>query len=103
MEAKRLPRKAYNMLTNIRNNGYRKYKYYIYACSPGITSNAKSDTEYTDFKKSESTNILAIEVRERVNNNYQNHIKIFTDGSVLGSLDSGAGFVIPDLKVQKSF
>ena len=32
-----------------------------------------------------------------------NHIKIFTDGSVLDSLDSGAGIVIPELKVQKSF
>ena len=103
MEAKRLPRKAYNLLVNIRNNGYRKYKYYIYASSPGITSNAKSDTDYTDLKKSGSTNILAIEVREHVNNNYQKHIKIFTDDSVLDSLDSGAGFVIPDLKVQKYF
>ena len=28
---------------------------------------------------------------------------MFTNGSVLGSLDSGAGYVIPDLKVQKSF
>ena len=28
---------------------------------------------------------------------------IFIDGSVLDSLDSGAGFVIPELKVQKSF
>ena len=62
---------------------------------------AKFDTDYTDIKKkSESTNILAVEVREHLNNNYQNHIRIFTDGFVL---DSGAGFVIPDLKVQKSF
>ena len=53
--------------------------------------------------KSESTNILAIPVREHLNNKYQNHIKIFTDGSVLDSLDSGAGFVIPDLKVQKIY
>ena len=37
------------------------------------------------------------------NNKYQNHIKIFTDGSFLDSLDSGAGFVIPESKVQKSF
>ena len=58
--------------------------------------NAKFDT---DLKKSGSTNILAIEVWEHLNNNYQNHIKIFTDGSVLDSLDSGAGFVTPDLKV----
>ena len=38
--------------------------------------NAKFDTDYTDLKKSESTNILATEVREHLNNNYQNHIKI---------------------------
>ena len=65
--------------------------------------NARFDTDYTDLKKNESTNILAIQVREHLNNQYQNHLKIFTDGSVLDSLDSGAGFVIPDLKVQKSF
>ena len=65
--------------------------------------NAKFYTDYTDLKKSESTNILAIHVREHTNNEYQNHMKIFTDGSVLVSLDSGAGYVIPDLKVQKSF
>ena len=66
--------------------------------------NAKFDTDYTDLKKSEATNILTIEAREHLINSYQNHIKIFTDGSVLDSLDSGAGFVIPELlKVQKSF
>ena len=65
--------------------------------------NAKFDTDYTDLKKSESTNILIIELREHLINNYQNHIKIFTDGFVLDSLDSGAGFVLPELKVQKSF
>ena len=65
--------------------------------------NAKFDTDYTDLKKSESTNILVIQVREHLNNKYQNHIKIFNDGSVLDSLDSGAGFVIPDLKVQNIF
>ena len=63
----------------------------------------KRDTDYTDLKKSESTNVLAIEVRKHLNNNYQNHIKIFTDASVLDSLNSGAGFIIPELKVEKSF
>ena len=65
--------------------------------------NAKFDTYYTDLKKSESTNILAIQVREHLINKYQNHIKIFTDGSVMDSLDSGAGFVIPDSKVKNVF
>ena len=63
----------------------------------------KFDIDYTDLKKSESTNISTTEVREHLINDYQNHIKIFTDGSLLGSLDSGAGFVIPELRVQKSF
>ena len=36
-------------------------------------------------------------------NKYQNHTKIFIDGSILDSLDSGSEFVIPELKVQKSF
>ena len=58
-----------------------------------------ASTDYTDLKKSESTNILAIQVREHLNNKNKNHIKSFTDGSVLDSLDSGAGFVIPELKV----
>ena len=65
--------------------------------------NATFDTDYVDLKKSESTNILAIQVREPLNNTYQNHIKIFTGGSVLDSLGSGAGFVIPELKVQFFF
>ena len=39
--------------------------------------NAKFDTDYTDLKKSESTNILAIQVREHLNNKYQNHINFF--------------------------
>ena len=65
--------------------------------------NAKFDPDYTDLKKSDSTNSLAIEVRAHLNNKYQNHIKIFTDGSILDSLDSGGGFIIPELKVQKSF
>ena len=38
--------------------------------------NAKFDIDYTDLTKSESTNILAIHVREHLNNKYQNHIKI---------------------------
>ena len=63
-------------------------------------TNAKFDTDYTDLKKSEYTNSLTIEVREHLINNCQNHIKVFTDGSVLHSLDSAAGFVIPELKVQ---
>ena len=65
--------------------------------------NAKFDTDYTDLKNSKSTNVFAVEIREHLNNKYPNHMKIFTDGSFLDSLDSGAGLVIPELKLQKSF
>ena len=40
-------------------------------------TNAKFYTDYTDLEKSESTNILAIQVREHLNKKYQNQIKIF--------------------------
>ena len=49
---------------------------------------------------SEYTNILTVEVREHLINNYQNHNTFFTDSSILDWTDSGAGFVIPELKVQ---
>ena len=65
--------------------------------------NANFDTDYTDSKNSENTNILVMEAREHLNNTYPNHIKKNTDGSVMDSLDSGAGFVIPDFKVQMPF
>ena len=58
--------------------------------------NAKFYTDYTDLKKRESANILIIEVREHLINSHQNHIKIFTDSSVLDSLDNGTGFVLPE-------
>ena len=45
--------------------------------------NAKFDTDYTDLKNHKSTNVFAVEIREHLNNKYQNHIKIFTDGSFL--------------------
>ena len=41
----------------------------------GEQINVKFDTDYTDLKKSESTNISTIEVREHLINNYQNHIR----------------------------
>ena len=41
-----------------------------------LTVNAKFDHDYTDLKISETANILAIEVKGHLNNNYQNHINI---------------------------
>ena len=56
--------------------------------------NTKFDIDYTDSKKCETVNILA-------NWKLSKLYKMLTNGSFLGSLDSGAGYVIPDLKVQK--
>jgi ribonuclease HI len=60
------------------------------------------DTEYTTVKK-EEINLLTVEANNHLFNKYEYHLKIFTDGSVLPSTDSGCGFVIPDLKIQKDF
>ena len=64
---------------------------------------AKFDTDYTDIKKDEDQNLLTAEVRCHLASQYSNHLKVFTDGSVLETGKCGAAFVIPDLKIQKSF
>ena len=56
--------------------------------------NAKFDTDYTDSKKSETTNILVIEAREYLNKQkLSKSFFLITDDSILDLLDSGAGFV----------
>jgi ribonuclease HI len=60
------------------------------------------DTDYTKIQK-EEINLLTLEAKAHLVKNYDYHLKIFTDGSVLPSTDSGCGFVIPDLKIQKAF
>ena len=59
-----------------------------------LTVNAKFDHDYTYLKISETANVLAIEVKGHLNNNYQNHINISLM-VVWDSLDSGVGFVTP--------
>ena len=41
-------------------------------------------------------------VKTHIHEQYQNHLQIFTDGSVLDN-NVGATFVIPTLKVERSF
>jgi hypothetical protein len=66
---------------------------------------ATFDNDYTHTPKSDESqrHILITEVKSHLENRYPLHLKIFTDGSVLDSKNSGAAFVIPSLKVQKSF
>ena len=64
---------------------------------------ATFDIDYINLNKTEEINILVSEVKSHLTTYYPNHLKIFTDGSVLDTADSGAGFVIPALKVQQSF
>ena len=65
--------------------------------------NARIDDEYTTLKKDDNVNILVNEVREHLEKTYPNHLKVFTDGSLMETSESGAGFTIPSLNVQKSF
>ena len=38
-----------------------------------------------------------------IQNTYPNHLKVYTDGSLLSNQNSGSAFVIPFLKVNKTF
>ena len=60
------------------------------------------DIDYITLKKEDNLNLVSIQAKEHLENVYPHHLKIFTDGSVLESF-SGAGFVIPSLRIEKSF
>ena len=61
------------------------------------------DIDYTPLIKNENPNILSSVVKSHIEANYMNHLKVFTDGSVLDNRQAGAAFVIPALKIQKSY
>jgi len=66
-------------------------------------SNANFEIEYTKNNKTDNIHLLVNEVREHMEEKYANYIKVYTDGSVLDSSECGAGFIIPDLKIQRSY
>ena len=68
---------------------------------PWEHTEARFDIDYPSVIISENINILKSEVLEQMSNKYQNHLKIFTDGSVLESYGCGSAFIIPDMKIQK--
>ena len=63
----------------------------------------KFDTHYTSLKKSENINIISTTSRLHIIDNYDSHLQIFTDGSLLENNDCGAAFVIPQYNIEKSF
>ena len=64
---------------------------------------ARFDYEYVDIKKGENDILLSTKVKEHIYQNYNMSSKVFTDGSKLENNNSGSGFVIPELKVKKSY
>jgi ribonuclease HI len=65
--------------------------------------NASFDINYSSHNKEEETNVLISEVKEHLDVYYPFHLKIFTDGSLLDSGESGSGFTIPFLNIHKSY
>ena len=61
------------------------------------------DINYIEMKKDVNINTTASIAKEHMHEKYQNHLKIFTDGSLLDNNNVGAGFVIPGLKIERSY
>ena len=61
------------------------------------------DIDHTTMKKDENPNILAVSVKSHIEDKYRDHLKIFTDGSVLENKQTGAAFVIPAFRIEKSY
>ena len=80
-----------------------KSKVTVAPCPPWELQKATFDIIYSSLKKTDNINILKSLVKEHIQNYYPDHIKIYTDGSVLNTNEAGAAFFIPSLKVEKSF
>ena len=61
------------------------------------------DINYIKSKKDENINITTSLAKTHIHERYQNHLQVFTDGSVLNDNNVGAAFAIPTLKVERSF
>ena len=70
---------------------------------PWERKNATFDINHTELKKEDQPHVLSYSVKLHVQNNYPNHLKVYTDGSLLSNKQSGSAFVIPSLKVNKSY
>ena len=64
---------------------------------------ANYDLEYTSVTKSENINLVELEAKEHLSENYQNALKVYTDGSVLENQDCGSAFIIPELNIKRSY
>ena len=63
---------------------------------------ARFDIRHTDLKKEDNINLLASQVKCHIEDLYSDHLKVFTDGSVI-ERQAGSAFLIPALKIEKSF
>ena len=55
------------------------------------------------MNKENNVNKIANVAKEHLSRKYPQHLKVFTDGSVLDNSNCGSGFVIPDLHKTHSF
>ena len=73
------------------------------AIPPWEHKEASFDTDYKSCTKKENPNIVAIDAQCNLNEKYQFYLKIYTDGSMTETGDSGFGFFIPALDIKKSY
>ena len=72
-------------------------------CPPWELLKPKFDINYSSLRKTDNVNILKTLVQEHIEICYADHLKIYTDGSLLSTNNAGAAFIIPSLKIEQSF
>ena len=63
---------------------------------PWLLERAHVEVDMGGLKKDQNPLVLAVTARLYLEEKYQHHLNIFTDGSVLEDGAAGAAFVIPD-------
>ena len=64
---------------------------------------ANFDIDYTNLPKNDFLHLVGCLAREKINNDYQSQLQIYSDGSVSEERNAGCGFTIPFLGKSSSF
>lgn len=93
-----------NAITENKLDKVHISKLHISPTPPWLLNQCNIDYEYScPYTKTNDQLYIATLAKEYIHNHFDNHLKVFTDGSKLNSDQVGCAFFIPDFNVRRQY
>ena len=92
----RNPSRLQSLVRSVGLDGVEVAKRPMHPYPPWLLERAHVEVDMEGLKKDQNPLVLAVTARLCLEEKYQHHLKIFTDGSVMEDGAAGAAFVIPE-------